>query len=160
MKLREKTEFDGRSYEVTWQSTGDLPPRSQVTQVSTICYSSNGQIVMVSGDGYDWGIPGGHPEDNEPLETALRREVCEEACCEVIGMSLIGWQHVRDLGDGSVHYQLRYCCRVNVGPFRPEHEIAHRRLVQPAAFLDTLAYGNSAIAGEMFFLAQEAIKSM
>ena len=68
-------------------------------------------------------IPGGHPEDGESPEDALRREVREETCCEVIKLTLLGWQHVRDLQDDSVHYQMRYYCRVRVKPFEPQYEI-------------------------------------
>lgn len=160
MKLQETTQFDGRSYEVTWQDVGNLPPRNQVTQVSAICYSSDNQIVMISGDGCHWGIPGGHPESEESLEEALRREVREEACCDINQMRLLGWQHVRDKCDNSVHYQLRYCCLVNVETFRPEHEIAYRQLIAPDEFLDRLEYGTSVIAQEMFALAQKTLISM
>ena len=156
MSLQERTHADGRSYEVTWCHAGNVPPREQITQVSAICFTLDVQIVMVSADGEHWGIPGGHPEDGESCEDALKREVLEESCCEVETSHLLGWQHVRDLADSSVHYQMRYCCRVNVRPFRPEYEIRYRRLVASSDFLSVLEYGDSAIAKELIALAIEA----
>ncbi len=153
MGLRETTEFAGRSYEVTWHSEGDLPPRNEITQVSAIRFSPDDRVVVVSADGRDWAIPGGHPENGESCEETLRREVREESCCEVDRFCLLGWQHVRDLADNSVHYQLRYCCRVRVRRFRPEHEIRYRSLVSPREFLSVLGYGDSVIAKELISLA-------
>ncbi len=160
MVLRETTEFDGTTYEVTWHGGVDLPPQAHVTQASGICYSRDGRIVMVSADGTCWGIPGGHPETGEPVESALRREIREEACCDVTEARLLGWQHVSDTRDDSVHYQLRYCCRVEVSAFRPEHEVSHRQLVAPSEFLSELHYGSSPIAAEIFALAQKTIAGM
>ena len=108
---------------------------------------------MISSDGVDWYIPGGHPEPGETLEIALAREIREEACCKIIEARLLGWQHLRDLADGSEHYQMRYYCTVCVDTFCPEYEITFRKLVAPAAFLHTLAYGHSPIARELFKLA-------
>ena len=156
MSAVDKTHFAGRSYEVTWHSAGDLPPRSQITQVSAICFAPDDRIVIVSADGRDWGIPGGHPENGESCEETLRREVLEESCCDVDRFCLLGWQHVRDLADDSVHYQMRYCCRVNVRPFCPEHEIRYRRLIAPSDFLNVLEYGDSPIAKELIALADKA----
>ena len=160
MNPRERIAIAGGSYELTWHRTGDPPPRSEITQVSAICFSPDDRIVMISGDGQHWGIPGGHPKDGESCEETLRREVLEESCCEVGRSCLLGWQHVRDLADNSVHYQMRYCCRVNVRPFRPEHEISHRRLIAPSDFLRVLEYGSSPIAKELIALAIEANEQM
>ena len=160
MNLQEITHADGRSYKVTWCPVGDLPPRSQITQVSAICFTPDDRIVMVTTDGEHWGIPGGHPEDGESCEETLSREVREEACCEVEELELLGWQHVRDLTDDSVHYQMRHCCTVNVRPFRPEYEIRHRKLVAPSDFLSVLEYGDSPIAKELLLLATEAGRQM
>jgi len=153
MILRDQTEFAGKRFEVTWELGGDLPPRCHITQVSGVCFAPDDRIVMISSDGNTWNIPGGHPENGESLEDALNREVLEEACCEVTELSLLGWQHVRDLQDNSVHYQMRYCCRVRVHPFEPRHEVTHRKLIDPDAFLQTLEYGHSVIAAELLRLA-------
>ncbi len=146
MILRDQTEFEGRRFEVTWECGKNLPPRAQTTQVSAVCFTPDDQIVMISSDGKTWNIPGGHPENDESLDDALKREILEESCCEVIKHSLMGWQHVRDLQDDSVHYQMRYSCRVRVQPFTQKYEIAHRKLVSPNQFLQTLEYGHSPIA--------------
>jgi inorganic pyrophosphatase len=152
----EYTVFSGKRFEATWQSEGELPPRNQVTQASAVCFTSDDQIVMISGDGIAWNIPGGHPEEGESPDDALSREVWEEACCEIIEHALLGYQHVRDLTDDSVHFQLRYFCRVDVEPFDPKHEITHRKIISPGDFLQTLEYGHSPIAKEVFRLSMEA----
>ncbi|MCE5323751.1 NUDIX domain-containing protein [bacterium] len=157
MDIREIATINNRIYEITWHGTHILPPRSQITQVSAVCYTSSKQIVMISSDGLHWGIPGGHPESDEPLDIALSREVREEACCEIEKAQLLGWQHVCDLDNNSIHYQLRYCCLVSVHAFNPEHEITYRQLVPPDQFLCILEYGKSKLAVEMLRLAQKIV---
>ena len=160
MLIQDYTEFNDKRFEVTWKSGRPVPVRDQITQASAICFTPDNQIVMVSGNGLEWHIPGGHPEEGESLHQALGREVWEEACCEVIEPSLLGWQHVRDLQDDSVHIQMRYWCRVQVQPFDPQHEMRYRKFVGREKFLQTLAYGHSPLAKEMFRLAIEANQSL
>ena len=158
--LQDNTEFAGRHFEVTWMQGEDLPPLDQITQVSSMCFTSVNQIALISTDGKRWNIPGGHPEPKESLEQTLRREVLEEACCEIYDPFLLGWQHVRDIQDNSVHFQMRYFCRIRIQPFDPKHEIRHRKFVRPDEFLAMLSYGHSAIAKEWFKLAMEANAKM
>ena len=160
MTLRDQTEYAGRHFEVTWISGQDLPLRDKTTQVSSVCFTPNNQIVLISDDGNKWNIPGGHPEPGESLEDALRRELWEEACCKIIKLSLLGWQQVKDLHDSSVHYQMRYACSVDIKPFVANHEISHRRLIGPGEFLQTLEYGHSPLAKELLKLATEANQRM
>ena len=160
MPLIEQTEFRGRRFEATWVTNGELPPRSQISQVSAVCYTPEDQIMMISSDGLAWNIPGGQPEEGETLEEALSREVWEECCCAVTRERLLGWQHVRNLQDGSVEYQMRYACRVEVKKFEPEYEISQRKIVTPEYFLRVLEYGHSPIAKEMITLAMAANSQM
>ena len=156
MPLQDQTEYAGRRFQVTWESRHILPPRHQITQVSAVCFTADDKILMISKDGTRWNIPGGHPEDGESLEDALRREVWEEACCKIAKPTLLGWQRVQDLQDGSIHYQMRYCCQAQIMPFNPQHEVNYRKFVNSDNFLKTLEYGYSSIAKALLKLSLAA----
>ena len=160
MTIQEETHFAGKRYLATWETGYELPPRDLVRQVSAVCFTPFNQIVMIGDTPGELHIPGGHPEDGERLDEALRREIREETCCEVRDMRLLGWQRVVDMDDASVHYQMRYCCCVEVRPFAPEHEVATRTIIDSCAFLEELKYGNSPIAAEFYRLALEANQDM
>ena len=63
----ETVEWEGRRLTVTWMPLPFRPPRGLTTQVSGISFAEDGRIVLISGDGAHWGLPGGHPEDGETL---------------------------------------------------------------------------------------------
>ncbi len=152
------TEFEGKRYSVEWFSGVPVPSGERATQVSSICFTDSGQIVLVSGDGASWGLPGGHPEPGESVEEALRREVSEESCCEVERCEYLGYQSCTPEDGGEPDIQLRYACLVTPMIFNPKHEIAHRRIVSPNDFLKILAWGDSPIAAELARLSSESMK--
>jgi ADP-ribose pyrophosphatase YjhB (NUDIX family) len=119
------------------------------TQALGICFTSDGQIVLVSSDGEHWTLPGGHPEPHETLEMALERELREEACARLVSCEYIGCQRVDDPDrhDGpALYYQARFWARVELYPFEAVAETIDRRLVAPENFLDNLAWGEAAAA--------------
>lgn len=73
--LTEYLRVGERALVVTWLPLPFRPPRALTTQAYGICFAGDGRIVLVSTDGVYWNLPGGHPEGDETLEEALRREV-------------------------------------------------------------------------------------
>jgi 8-oxo-dGTP pyrophosphatase MutT (NUDIX family) len=147
--IREKTAWGGRQLEVTWTGGGTPPPRELTQQASGLCFTEDGQIVLVAGEDGGWNLPGGKPEPGETVEQALTREVWEEACAVVQELAYLGAQEVRDPDHPSgpqVYYQTRFWARVDLEPFAPAFETRRRTLVAPEAFLETLSWGYSPIA--------------
>ena len=144
---------EGRPLTVTWQYPPFEPPLELTTQAYGICFTDDGQILLISSDGEKWNLPGGTREDGETLTETLTREVWEEACAEVVQCQYIGCQRINDpqRSDGLPrYYQARYWARVTLKPFVPEFETIARRLVRPDQFLTTLSWGTAPIARIIF----------
>lgn len=140
----ERSTWQGRPTLLTWLP-GDWPPSDEtVSQVSGVCLTGEGRIVLVSQDGTGWSLPGGKPEDGESWEQTLRREVAEEACAEVLHFHLLGAQRVEGLTP-QPFFQLQYWARVRLHPFRPEYETRHRRAVPPQEVAQVLPWGTGPI---------------
>jgi 8-oxo-dGTP pyrophosphatase MutT (NUDIX family) len=117
--------------------------------VSAICFTEHRKIVLVSGEGQRWDMPGGRPEHAESLEDALAREVWEQACARVVRSQYIGCERVEDPNypDGPrTYYQARFWARVEVYPFKAQFETTERRLIDTDSFLATLFWAESPIA--------------
>lgn len=145
----QRSEWAGRPLTVTWLPPPFHPPRDLTTQVSALCCTVDGRIVLVTGDGGEWGLPGGRPEGGETLEAALAREVWEEARAVVTRCAYLGSQRVDDPHaprGPTRYYQARFWARVEPRPFVAEWETTAWRLVPPDQFLATLAWGWAPIA--------------
>jgi ADP-ribose pyrophosphatase YjhB (NUDIX family) len=145
----ERIHWEGRTVTATWQPPPFRPSRRLTTQALGLCFTDDGQIVLVTNDGANWTLPGGHPESGETLEATLVREVSEEACARVVESVYIGCQRVDDpqRTDGpALYYQARFWARVELDPFVQRHETSARRLVAPDDFLNGLAWGFAASA--------------
>jgi 8-oxo-dGTP pyrophosphatase MutT (NUDIX family) len=150
--LTEQATWDGRTATVTWMPAPFEPPRDLTTQAYGLCFTAESRLVLVSHDGAEWNLPGGHPEPGETLEQALVREVWEEACSRVTHCQYLGSQRVEDPGNPEglpVYYQARYWARVELDEFQPQFERRHRRLVAPDQFLSSLYWGRAAIAATL-----------
>lgn len=131
-------EQDGQEWRVAWHPPPGPPPGTP-HGAQGICVAGD-QVVLIGNDGRTWGLPGGRPEPGESPGDTLRREVAEEACATVTSCRLLGFSRgrcVREHELGLVLVRSMWLAEVRLEPWRPEFEIAHRRLV-PA--VDALAY--------------------
>lgn len=142
---------------ITWHPGLALTGAERVTQVYGLCLTSDHQLLLVSQDGESWTLPGGRPEPGETHVDTLTREVWEEACARVTAQRYLGAQRVVDPSEGAPYYQLRYLARVTVEPFRPRHEMRHRRLVDLEAAKRLLWGGTSRIGTHLLEQAQQHI---
>lgn len=147
--LSERIEWDGRALTVTWLAPPFRPERRLTTQVLGLCFTRDGQIVLVSDDEEGWTLPGGHPEAGESLEVALERELREEASARLVACEYVGCQRVEDpdrLDGPALYYQARFWARVELYPFEAHFETIARHIVAPEAFLEALSWGSAAAA--------------
>lgn len=140
----------------TLMAPGWIPPRSLVTQALGLCFTTDRLVVMVTWDGQQWTFPGGTVEDGETVQQALIREVAEEACARVVFYRYLAAQHVADPDNpngGPSYYQTRWWARVELDPWRPQHEMIARRLVIPDHVLPTLCWSRKEVAARLLDLA-------
>jgi ADP-ribose pyrophosphatase YjhB (NUDIX family) len=94
--------------------------------------TDDGEIVWVSEDGERWSFPAGRPEGTESWEQTLRREMLEEACASVVGAKLLGFvrgECVEGPEQGRILVRSMWRADVELGPWEPQFEIRHRRVV-------------------------------
>jgi 8-oxo-dGTP pyrophosphatase MutT (NUDIX family) len=150
--VTERAAWHGRQMTVRWIPAPFRPPGDAVLQAYGVCFSPEGRIVLVSRDGSQWNLPGGHPEAGETMEEALRREVWEEACARVLACEYLGCQAVDDPGSPEgldLYYQARFWARVELLDFKPHFERRVRHLVPPSEFLAALQWGNTAVGAAL-----------
>jgi ADP-ribose pyrophosphatase YjhB (NUDIX family) len=86
-----------------------------------ICVAGDA-VVLVSGDGDRWGLPGGRPEPGEDWTDTLGREVREEACATVTACRLLGFSRgvcVRGSQAGLVLVRALWRAEVRPDPWQP-----------------------------------------
>lgn len=91
-----------------------------------------GEVILVSPDGRTWDLPAGRPEPGESWEDTLRREMLEEACATVRSARLLGFVRGECVAGhelGRVLVRSVWRAEVDVGPWDPQYEIPHRRIV-------------------------------
>lgn len=149
MQVVEALTWEGRTLAIEWLPAPFRPPRKSVTQVSGVCFTGSGKIVLVAGQLGKWALPGGHVEPGETLEQTLAREVNEEACAIMKRAAYLGVQKVSDPDNptGSrAYYQARFWARVELRRFKPKFERTQRALVAPSQFVSTLQWQTGRIA--------------
>lgn len=147
--LSEQIAWDGRTLTATWLASPFRPERRLTTQVLGLCFAPDGRILLVTGDGESWTLPGGYPEPGETFEATLERELREEACARLVACEYLGCERVDDpeRPEGpALYYQVRYWARIELYPFEPHEETIARQLVSAAAFRETLAWGEALAA--------------
>jgi ADP-ribose pyrophosphatase YjhB (NUDIX family) len=115
-------------------------PSGQPHGANAFCVTDDDHVVLISNDGERWGWPGGRPEGDESWEETLRREILEEACAVIRDARLLGFCRGACLNGpeaGLVLVRSIWRAEVELLPWKPNFEIAHRRAV-PAT--DVLAH--------------------
>ena len=141
---RDGEEFPVQSNGGSWSVAWDAPPTPPVGKAhgaNGICVTADGEVVLISRDGEHWGWPGGRPEGDESWEQTLRREIWEETCCTVGDARLLGFcRGMCHTGPEADLVLVRSIWRADVQlmPWEPRFEIAHRRVVQVNELLSQL----------------------
>lgn len=132
---RDGEEFPVRSNGGDWLIAWHPPvsiPEGKPHGANAFCVTADGGVVLISNDGERWGWPGGRPEADERWEQTLRREILEEACANVGDAKLLGFCRAVCLTGpeaGLVLVRSIWRAEVELMPWEPRFEIAHRRLV-------------------------------
>jgi len=122
---------NGGDWIVEWQPAS-VAPQGTPHGAMGICLTAEGGLVLISNDGERWGLPGGRPEEHETWEQTLHREVLEEACAIILRAKLLGFSRGRCLTGheaGLVLVRSVWRAEVDLAPWNPRFEIAHRRVV-------------------------------
>jgi len=128
---------NGGDWLIAWHPATAIPA-GLPHGANACCVTADNQVVLISGDGERWGWPGGRPEGEESWEQTLRREVLEEACAFVVDARLLGFCRGVCLTGAEQNRALVrsvWLATVDVQPWQPRFEIAHRRLVRASEVL-------------------------
>ncbi len=131
---REEFDFhsEGQDWLVSWLPPVHPYPDGKPHGSSAICFTPEGQIVLVRSDDEKWEFPGGRPEICENLRATLDREVLEEACAIVEDATLLGFAKsvcIRGHEEGLTLVRSLWSAAVSLQQWEPRHEKTKRRLV-------------------------------
>lgn len=147
-------ESDGQQWLVSWHPPVLPLPDGQKHGSEALCFSSEGQVVLVSQDGESWSMPGGRPEADEEWRATLDREVLEEACASVDAATLLGFTRsvcTSGAEQGLILVRSHWRATVSLLEWDPQHETTHRTLVAPDEALErVLLYGPRPIYQRLF----------
>jgi ADP-ribose pyrophosphatase YjhB (NUDIX family) len=138
----------GQDWLIAWYPPG-AAPSGKPHGSAGICVSQSDQVILVSPDGLTWDFPAGRTEDGETWEQTLRREVLEEACATVNHARLLGFcrsRCIRGHERGLVLVRSFWHACVEVNDWKPQYEVAHRKLVPPHDLLSHLPAAFEAIS--------------
>jgi len=131
---------NGGDWLIAWHSPA-AAPEGIAHGANAFCVTADAGVVLISNDGERWGWPGGRPEGDESWEQTLHREVLEEACATVVAARLLGFSHGACLTgpeQGRVLVRSVWRAEVELLPWEPRFEIAHRRVIPATKLLSHL----------------------
>jgi ADP-ribose pyrophosphatase YjhB (NUDIX family) len=132
-------EHDGRRTSSWFVESDWLPPRALTTAALAFVFQGDA-LLLAAIAGRGWDLPGGHLEQGEKPEEAMRREVLEESGVVVGRARLFAHQHIHALDpppDGFRYphpdaYMVFYLGDVErTEPFVPTEESEGRRFWAP-----------------------------
>ncbi len=112
---------------------------------AAVCFTPEGNVVLVSWPGVSWEFPGGRPQGDEVWRATLDREVLEEACASVEEATLLGFmtmECVRGPSQGVALVRAAWRARVSLNPWEPEHETTGRLVVSADQALKLVELGS------------------
>lgn len=140
--VRHNIILDGRSISLTFFDTSLRPPLEMTKRAYGLCFVNGDLVLVQSAVEPGWYLPGGGIEDDESPPEALVREIREETQGTIDDAEWIGSQLIEEAGAPD-EYHLFFWCRLTMPePFTPTAEIVDRRVVAPARFVATLAWGD------------------
>ena len=131
---------NGGDWLIAWLSPITVPA-GRAHGANGFCVTADCGVVLISRDGERWGWPGGRPEGDESWEQTLRREILEEAGAIVGDARLLGFcRGVCLTGPEADLVLVRSVWRAEIElmPWEPRFEIAHRRVVPATELLSHL----------------------
>jgi 8-oxo-dGTP pyrophosphatase MutT (NUDIX family) len=141
---RDGEEFVVRStvgdWSIAWNSAATTPVGT-AHGATGLCVTADGGVVLISKDGERWGWPGGRTEGDESWEQTLRREIWEETGAIVGDARLLGFRRsvcLTGAEEGLMLVRSIWRAEVELRPWEPRFEIAHRRVVPATELLSHL----------------------
>ena len=125
--------WKGKIFLADLYESDDYSHLSPLVQVQAVCFLSKNEVVLFEHiDGY-FSLPGGHIEQNETPEEALKRELYEEVSVRVIDFGMTGYMKASNKETpNDIEYQLRYWAKVELLNETPDpDEKVIRRVVVP-----------------------------
>ena len=143
----------GQDWVESWHPPELPAPDGRPNGSAGICFTPEGEVVLVSGPGTGWAFPGGRPEGDEGWRDTLDREVLEEACAVVEDATLLGFMRgewVSGRVRGTALVRSIWCADVTLEPWEPRHETTGRLMVAPEEAPDKVGLGSNPIYRRWF----------
>ena len=131
----------GQDWVASWHPPDLPPPDGKRHGSAGICFTSDGDVVLVRWDGSSWEFPGGRPEGDEDWRATLDREVLEEACASVEEAMLLGFSKgacISGPENGLVLVRSLWRAVVSLHPWDPQHETTQRLVVPSNTAVDRI----------------------
>jgi len=135
-----------------------MPPKGLTTDVSAVCVTEAGGIVLASAPNGRWAMPGGPPRGDESFDQTAAREAWDQARAAAADWGYLGAQQIIDPGNPSgppETYRARYWLRVRLKPFQPLRPGQRRLMATFDGFLAALAWDNTLMAATVLEAARE-----
>lgn len=121
--------------DVRFIASDHAPEGLPVTAVKI--YAVQDKSLLLTKVGRGWDLPGGHIEDGETPELALRREILEETGATVDGIKLIGYLRITNTieNERNKRYPKQSCILVFKGSgvaFDTQHDLSQHEATETA----------------------------
>ena len=134
----------GQDIVSSWHRPASPAPDGRPHGSAAICFTAEGNVVLVTWPGVSWEFPGGRPLRDEDWRATLEREVLEEACASVEEATLLGFVKmvcVRGPNKGVALVRSIWRARVLLNSWEPRHETTGRLIVPPDEALERAELG-------------------